>query len=52
MQKNTINNSLAPSPFVQTYFYGTIAELTIGEKVEVGYNSNFGQRKSSKYILS
>ena len=39
------------TPFVQTYFNGTKADLKVGELIEVGYNSNFGQRKNSKYIF-
>lgn len=38
------------SPFSQTFFHGTKADLKIGDFIEVGLNSNFGQRKSSKYI--
>ncbi len=40
-----------PTPFVQTYFHGTKADLKIGDLIEVGYNSNFGQRKNAKYIF-
>lgn len=39
------------SPFVQTYFHGTRADLRVGDFVEVGFNSNYGQRKNAKYIL-
>ena len=38
------------SPFVQTFFHGTKAELKIGAFIEVGLNSNYGQRKNAKYI--
>ena len=38
------------SPFVQTYFHGTKADLKIGDLIEVGQNSNYGQQKSAKYI--
>lgn len=37
------------SPFVQTYFHGTKADLKIGDLIEVGQNSNYGQQKSAKY---
>lgn len=40
-----------PTPFQQTYFHGTKADLKIGELVEVGYNSNYGNNKNSKYIF-
>ena len=40
-----------PSPFAQTYFHGTKADLTVGDLIEPGYNSNFGQRNLAKYIF-
>ena len=39
------------TPFAQTYFHGTKADLKIGDLIQVGYNSNFGQRKNAKYIF-
>ena len=39
------------TPFAQTYFHGTKADLKIGDTIEVGNNSNFGQRKNAKYIF-
>lgn len=39
------------TPFSQTYFHGTKADLKIGDLIEVGYNSNYGQRKNAKYIF-
>jgi hypothetical protein len=39
------------TPFVQTYFHGTKADLKIGELIEPGFSSNFGQRKNAKYIF-
>src|SRR5512139_137498 len=38
------------SPFSQTFFHGTKADLKIGDFIEVGLNSNYGQKKSAKYI--
>lgn len=38
-------------PFEQTFFHGTKAELRIGDLVEVGFNSNYGQQKNAKYIF-
>lgn len=38
------------SPFFQTYFHGTKADLRIGDFIEAGINSNFGQNKKAKYI--
>ncbi len=40
-----------PTPFSQTYFHGTKADLEVGDLIEVGFNSNFGQRKNAKYIF-
>jgi rifampin ADP-ribosylating transferase len=39
------------TPFSQTYFHGTRADLKVGDMIEVGFNSNFGQRKNAKYIF-
>ncbi|HMR18133.1 MAG TPA: NAD(+)--rifampin ADP-ribosyltransferase [Sphingobacterium sp.] len=49
--KNNIHYTLAQSPFAQTYFHGTKADLKIGDLIEVGFNSNYGQRKNAKYIF-
>lgn len=35
--------------FKQTYLHGTKADLKLGDLIEVGFNSNFGDRKA-KYI--
>jgi len=51
MTENGIeNNQDAPSPFSQTYFHGTKADLKIGDFIKVGVNANYGQRKNAKYI--
>ncbi len=39
------------TPFAQTYFHGTRADLRVGDMIEVGFNSNFGQKKNAKYIF-
>ncbi|GAB2792780.1 NAD(+)--rifampin ADP-ribosyltransferase [Rhabdobacter roseus] len=39
------------TPFAQTYFHGTRADLQVGDLIEVGYNSNYGQKKHAKYIF-
>jgi hypothetical protein len=44
-------NQNGPTPFAQTYFHGTKAAFKVGDLIQVGFNSNFGQRKSSKYIF-
>ena len=35
------SNSSGPSPFIQTYFHGTKADLKIGDFIDIGINSNF-----------
>jgi rifampin ADP-ribosylating transferase len=40
-----------PTPFAQTYFHGTKADLKIGDLIAIGFNSNYGQRKNSKFIF-
>jgi hypothetical protein len=44
------SNERGPSPFSQTFFHGTKADLKIGDFVEAGLNSNYGQKKRAKYI--
>ncbi|MBL7767092.1 MAG: NAD(+)--rifampin ADP-ribosyltransferase [Chitinophagaceae bacterium] len=39
------------TPFAQTYFHGTKADLKLGDFIEVGYQSNYGQQKNAKYIF-
>ncbi|PKP31494.1 MAG: NAD(+)--rifampin ADP-ribosyltransferase [Bacteroidetes bacterium HGW-Bacteroidetes-16] len=39
------------TPFAQTYFHGTRDDLKVGDMIEVGFNSNFGQKKNAKYIF-
>ncbi len=53
MEKNkSENKSNEPgqTPFSQTYFLGTKADLKIGGFIETGLSSNFGQKKKAKYI--
>ncbi len=38
------------SPFTQTYFHGTRADLHMGDLIETGITSNYGQQNKSKYI--
>lgn len=49
-EENELNGKRA-TPFAQTYFHGTKADLKIGDLIEAGYNSNYGQRKNAKYIF-
>ncbi len=39
------------TPFAQTYFHGTKSNLKVGNLIEVGYYSNYGQQKFAKYIF-
>ena len=53
MENNKSENPLkarAQSPFTQTYFHGTKADLQIGDYIETGINSNYGANKKAKYI--
>lgn len=53
MEKNENQNQSTRSghsPFVQTYFHGTKADLKIGDFIETGLTSNFGQNNKAKYI--
>jgi len=47
--KNPSKESMQ-TPFSQTFFHGTKADLKMGDFIEVGLNSNYGQRKNAKYI--
>jgi len=38
------SNELAPGVFAQTFFHGTKADLKLGDFIEIGINSNYGQR--------
>ena len=49
-EKNNLNRQGA-TPFAQTYFHGTKANLKIGDLIEAGFNSNYGVRKNAKYIF-
>src|SRR5574339_688658 len=49
-QKQNKQNASAQSPFTQTYFHGTKADLKIGEFIETGVKSNYGQNNEAKYI--
>jgi len=40
-----------PTAFAQTYFHGTKADLKIGDLIEAGFTSNFGERVNAKYIF-
>lgn len=44
-------NGKGATPFAQTYFHGTKADLKIGDLLQAGFNSNYGQHKNAKYIF-
>lgn len=50
-KKEQILSGEGATPFAQTYFHGTKSDLKVGDLIEAGYNSNYGQRKSAKYIF-
>jgi len=50
IEQNKSENKSIQSPFAQTYFHGTKADLKIGNLIEIGLYSNYGQRKNAKYI--
>lgn len=39
-----------PTPFAQTYFHGTKADLKIGDFIQVGFNSNYEENRILKHI--
>ena len=54
MEKNKDDyksNGQSPTPFSQTFLHGSRADLKVGDFIEVGFDSNFGQRKNAKYIF-
>jgi rifampin ADP-ribosylating transferase len=51
MEPDNSDNKSFQTPFVQTYFHGTKADLKVGDQIKVGFNSNFGQRKNARYIF-
>lgn len=50
MEQNKSEIKSVQTPFAQTYFHGTKADLKIGDLIETGLNSNYGQKKKAKYI--
>ena len=53
MEQNKKEQSVrqGATPFAQTYFHGTKADLKMGDLIEGGFNSNYGQKNSAKYIF-
>jgi hypothetical protein len=50
MEQNKIENNASPSPFAQTYFHGTKADLKPGTLLQVGFNSNYAQYGQLNHI--
>ena len=53
MEKSESKNSAIEqiqSPFSQTFFHGTKVDLKMGDLIEIGISSNFGQNNKAKYI--
>lgn len=44
-QNETTDVLGTPSPFAQTYFHGTKADLNIGDFLTIGFTSNYENRK-------
>lgn len=51
MEHHTNQYHTVHSPFAQTYFHGTKADLKLGDLVSPGFNSNYGERKNARYIF-
>ena len=45
-KKEEKSTTKGATPFAQTYFHGTKADLKVGDLIEIGYYSNYGQRKN------
>lgn len=51
MDKEKLMSTQGATPFAQTYFHGTKADLKIGDLIAVGFQSNYGAQKNAKYIF-
>lgn len=47
--KKEEQNNIA-SPFAQTYFHGTKADLKIGDFIRVGFNTNYEENRKLKHV--
>ena len=50
MEQKTVSH--VPTPFKQTYFHGTKADLKIGELIHVGFHSNYDDRALKHVYVS
>lgn len=44
------STSHLPTPFAQTYFHGTKADLKIGDFIQVGFNTNYEESRKLKHV--
>lgn len=51
MEQNNNQTITPPTPFAQTYFHGTKANLQVGDLIEIGYNTNYDEKKNAKYVF-
>ncbi len=51
IQQDTKEDTTIHTVFAQTYFHGTKANLAVGDFIQAGFNSNFGERINAKYIF-
>lgn len=45
------NSAMRATPFAQTYFHGTKSDLRVGDYIEAGNASNYGDRKKAGYVF-
>lgn len=48
---DTPSQNTSPTPFAQTFFHGTKADLRPGDLISPGFRSNYGLQKQAKYIF-
>jgi len=49
-ESDSKSNEPGQSTFSQTFFHGTKADLKIGDLIQIGLNSNYGEKRKAKYI--
>ncbi len=52
IEKEGQNSAHIATPFAQTYFHGTKADLEIGDFIQVGYKSNYEDRALKHVYVS
>lgn len=50
MNTDTNTSHHIPSPFAQTYFHGTKADLKIGDFIQVGFNTNYEENRVLNHV--